>query len=153
MVNTRSNKGQKTDEKLVNQKVMRVAEIDLETPEQSIDERERNTTESTPMPNAEEPGSKTIEFSTTGNGDEATNNTPETIMDESQTKRASFTGRLAAIVGMQSKEKEEVTTVTEKSKTFGTVSTITQRLTRGKSKPLRRERVTKTGNRQKQKYH
>ena len=40
MVNTRCNKGQKTDEKLVNQKAVPVGEIGLVTPEQSIDETE-----------------------------------------------------------------------------------------------------------------
>ena len=49
----------------------------------------------------EEQGTKTIEFSPTGNGDEITNNTPETIKDDSQTKRTSFTKRFAAMVGMK----------------------------------------------------
>ena len=40
MVNTRCNKGQKTDKKLVNQKAVPVGEIGLVTPEQSIDETE-----------------------------------------------------------------------------------------------------------------
>ena len=40
MVNTRCNKGKKTDEKLVNQKAVPVAEIGLVTPEQSIYETE-----------------------------------------------------------------------------------------------------------------
>ena len=73
------------------------------------------------MPKAEEPGRKTIELSPIGNGDEVTNNTPEILKDDSQTKRASFTERLTAMVGMKLKEKEEVTTTTEKGKTFGTV--------------------------------
>ena len=38
LVHARSNKGQKTDGNLVNQKAVPVAEIDLETPEQTIDE-------------------------------------------------------------------------------------------------------------------
>ena len=60
------------------------AEIDLETPDQSVDEVERKTTESTPMPIAEEQEKKTIEFSPIDTG-----NTPETIKDDSPTKRTS----------------------------------------------------------------
>ena len=44
-------------------------------------------TESTPLPNLEEQETKMIEFSTIGNEDEITNNTPETTKDNSQTKR------------------------------------------------------------------
>ena len=101
------------------------SEIDLETPEQSVDGLEKKTTESTPMPNAEEQEKKTIEFSPKGNVDETTNNTPETIKDDSQTQRRSFTERIAALVGMKRNEKKEVIPTTEKSKTFGTVSAIT----------------------------
>ena len=57
--------------------------------------------------------------------DEATNNTTETIKDNSQTKRTSFTERNAAIVGMKTKDKKEVLPATEKGKAFGRVSTIT----------------------------
>ena len=39
-----------------------VIEIDLETPDQSVDEVEGKTTESTLMPYAEEQEKKTIEF-------------------------------------------------------------------------------------------
>ena len=59
------------------------------------------------MPNTEEQEKNTIKFSAIGNGDEATN-TPETIKDDSQTKRTSFTERIAAMLGMKPKEKEEV---------------------------------------------
>ena len=100
-------------------------EIDLETPDQSIDGVERETTESTPMPNAEEQEKKTIEFSPIENVEETTSNTPKTIKDDSQTKRTSFTERIAAIVGMKPKEKEEVIPTTENGETFGTVSAIT----------------------------
>ena len=103
-----------------------VKESDLETPYQSIDGAERKMTESTPMPNVEEQGKKTMEFSPIGNVDETTNNTPETIKDDSQTKRTSFTEKFAAMVGMKPKEKEEVIVSTEKSKMFGTVSDITK---------------------------
>ena len=51
--------------------------------------------------------------------------TPETIKGDSQTKRTSLTEKLAATVGMKPREKEEITTVTEKSRTLGTVSAIT----------------------------
>ena len=61
----------------------------------------------------------------TCNGDEATN-TPETIKDDSQAQRTSFfTERIAAMVGMKPRKKEEIMAPTEKSKTIGTVSTIT----------------------------
>ena len=84
---------------------------------------ERKTTESTPMPNAEEQEKKTIEFSPISNQEEVTN-TPETIKDDSQTKKMSFTERIVAMVGMKLRV-EEATIANEKSKTFGTVSTIT----------------------------
>ena len=86
---------------------------------------ERKTTESTPMPNEEEQEKKTIEFSPNDKVDETTSNTPETIKDGSQTKRTSFTEKIAAMVGMKPKEKEEVMPTTEKGKTFGTVSALT----------------------------
>ena len=73
------------------------------------------------MPNVKEQEKKTIDFSPIGNVDETTNNTPETIKDDSQTKRTSFTERFLAMVGMKPKEKEEVIAAIEKSKTFGTV--------------------------------
>ena len=68
---------------------MPVTVIYLETPVRSIDGVERKTTESTPMPNVEERGTKTIEFSPIGNGDEITKNTPENIKGDSQMKRTS----------------------------------------------------------------
>ena len=104
---------------------MPLTEIDLETPEQSLDGEERKTTKLTPMPKVEEQGTKTIEFSPVGKGYVITNNTPKSIKDDSQTKRKSFREKFAAMVGMKPREKEELTTMTEKGKTFGTVSTIT----------------------------
>ena len=68
---------------------------------------------------------KTIEFSPIDNVEGTTSNTPETIKDDSQTKRTSFTERIAAMVGMKPKEKEEAIPTTEKGKTFGTFSAIT----------------------------
>ena len=111
--------------KLAEEPDVPVEEFDLGTPDHSIDGAEQKTTESTPMPNVEEQGTKTIEFSPIGNGDEITNNTPETIKDDSQTKRTSFTERFGAMVGIKPKEKKEVVAATEKSKTFDMVSTIT----------------------------
>ena len=125
MVNTRSAKEHKTKESDVEGPTVPAIEIDLVTPDQSVEEVERNTTESTPMPNAEEQEKKTIEISPTDTVEETTSNTLETIKDDSQTKRMSFTERIAAMVGMKPREKEEVVPTTEKSKTFRTVSAIT----------------------------
>ena len=47
---------------------MPLTEIDLETPEQSLDGEEQKMTKSTTMPKVEEQGTKTIEFSPIGNG-------------------------------------------------------------------------------------
>ena len=75
MVNTRSTKEQKTIGKLPEEPDVPVKENDLGTPDHSIDGAEQKTTESTPMPNVEEQGTKTDEFSPTGNEDEITYNT------------------------------------------------------------------------------
>ena len=125
MVNTRSVKEHKMKESAVEGPTVPAIEIELETPDQSVDEVEKKTTESTPMPNAEEQEKKTIEFSPTDIVEDTTGNTPETIKDDSLTKRTSFTERIAAMVGMKPREKEEVVPTTEKSKTLGTVSVIT----------------------------
>ena len=53
MVNTRSTKENKTKEGAEGKQANPANEIDLETPDQSVDEVEKKTTESTPMPNAE----------------------------------------------------------------------------------------------------
>ena len=87
MVNTRSNKEPKAEEKVTKDPIIPVRETDLETPDQSKDGAERKTTESTPMPNVEEQEKKTIEFSTIGNVDETTNNTPETIKKRFSNKK------------------------------------------------------------------
>ena len=120
LVNTRSAKESKTKLSAVEGQTGPAIEIDLETPDQSVDEVERKTMELTPMPNAEEQEKKTIDIV-----DDTTSNTPETIKDDSQTKRTSFTERIAMMVGMKPREKEEITPTTEKGKTFGTVSAIT----------------------------
>ena len=103
MINTRSTKEQKTKQKLPEEAKILVKEIDVETPDHSIEGAERKTTESTPMPNVEEQGTKTKEFSLIGNGDDITNNAPETIEEDSQTKRTSFTERFAAMLGMKTR--------------------------------------------------
>ena len=93
-------------------------ETELETPDQSIDRIQRKEAESTPMPKIEEQEKNTVEFSPIGHGDEVTN-TPETIKDDSQTKRTSFTERIAAMVGMKPGKKEEITTGPGKAKALG----------------------------------
>ena len=97
MVNTRSIKEHKAKEKPMEEPTVTAEKIDLETPDQSIEGVERKWTESTPMPNVEEQGKKKVLI--LGNADETTNNTSATIKDDSQTKRTSFTERIAAIVG------------------------------------------------------
>ena len=77
------------------------------------------------MPNEEEQEKKTIEFSPIDIVEDATSNTPETIKDDSQTKRTSFTERIAMMVRMKTREMVEVVPTTEKRKTFGTISAIT----------------------------
>ena len=57
--------------------------------------------------------------------DDPTSNKPETIKEDSQTKRTSFTETIAAMVGMKPKVKEEVMPTTEKFKTFATISATT----------------------------
>ena len=125
MVNPRSAKKHKTKESAVERSTAPAIEIDLETTDQSVDEVQRKTTESTPMPNVEEQEKKTIELSPIYTVDDTTNNSPETIKEDSQSKRTSFTERIVAMVGMKPREKEEVVQTTEKSKTFGRVSAIT----------------------------
>ena len=57
--------------------------------------------------------------------EDTTGNTPETVKDESQVKRTSFTERIAKKVGMKSRDAVAEEPKAEKGKTFGTVSTIT----------------------------
>ena len=125
IVNTRNAKESKAKVSAEEGRTVPAIEIDLETPGQSVDEVERKTTESTLMRNEEEQEKKKIEFSSIDIVDDTTSNTPETIKDDSQTKRTSFTERIALIVGMKLREKEEIASTTEKGKTFGTVSAIT----------------------------
>ena len=124
MVNTRSNTENKTKEGAERKHAEPANEIDLETPDQSMDEVEKKTTESTPMPNAEEPNQKPMEFSPIDTLEDTTGNTPETVKDESRVK-TSFTERLAMMVGMKSRDIVTEEPKTEKGKTLGTVSTKT----------------------------
>ena len=87
MVNTRSNTENRTKEGTEGKKAEPAIEIDLETPEQNVDEVEKKTTESTPMPNAAEPNPKPMEFLPIGTVEDTTGNTPETVKDESQANR------------------------------------------------------------------
>ena len=87
MVNTRSAKDSKTKVSAEGGRTVPAIEFDLETPDQSVDEVERKTTESTPMPNVVEQEKKTIDFSPTDILDDTTSNTPETIKDDSEVKR------------------------------------------------------------------
>ena len=59
------------------------------------------------MPSAEEQKQKTMEFSPIDTVEDTTGNTPETMKDESQTKRTSITERLAMMVGMKSRDIEQ----------------------------------------------
>ena len=79
MVNTRSTKENKTKEGAEGKQVEPANEIDLETPDQSVDDVVEKTTESTPMPNAEEPNQKSMEFSPIDTVEDTTGNTPETV--------------------------------------------------------------------------
>ena len=63
MVNTTSARENKTKVSAEEGRTVPATEIDLETPDQSVDEVERETAESTPMPNMEEHEKKTMEFS------------------------------------------------------------------------------------------
>ena len=122
IVNTRNAKENKTKVSAEEGRTEPAIEIDLETPDQSVDEVEEKTTESTPIPNAEEQKQKTMEFAPIDTVDNTTSNTPETFKDESQTKRKSFTERIAMMVGMKPRDKVEEELTAEKGKTFGTES-------------------------------
>ena len=124
MVNTMSTRDNKKTEGAEGKQAEPANEIDLETPDQSVDEVEKKTTESTPMPNAEEPNQKLMEFSPIDTVEDTTGNMPETVKDESRVK-TSFTERLAIMVGIKSRDTVTEEPKTEKGKTFGTVSTKT----------------------------
>ena len=124
MVSTRSTT-ERAREGTEGERVEPTIEIDLETPDQSVDELEKKTTESTPMPNAEEPNQKPIEFSRIDDVEDAIGNTEETVKEDSQVKKTSFTERLAMMVGIKTKENVTEEPKAERARTFGTVSTKT----------------------------
>ena len=69
-----------------------------------MDETRKMATESTPMPNAEEPNQKPIEFSPIDDAEDAIGNTEETVKEDSQVKRTSFTEKLGIMFGIKTKE-------------------------------------------------
>ena len=125
MVSTRSNTENKTKVDAKEKQAEPAIEIDLETPDQSVDEVEKKTTESTPMPNSEEPNPKPMEFSLIDTVEDTTGNTPETVKDDSQAKRTSPTERLAMMVGMKSRDAVAEELKAERGNKFGTVLTKT----------------------------
>ena len=122
MVSTRSGTESKTREDAREKQVEPTIEIDLETPDQSVDEVEIKTTESTPMPHMEDQNPKTVEFSPKDALEDTTGNTRETVKDDSQVKKTSFTEKLAMMVGMKSKDNTAEESQTGRARTFGTVS-------------------------------
>ena len=87
MVNTKSTRENKTKVGAEGKQAEPANEIDLEAPDQSVDEVEKKTTESISMPNAEEPNQKSMEFSPIDTVEDTTGNTPETVKDESHLLR------------------------------------------------------------------
>ena len=125
MVSTRSTTENRAKEGTEGERVEPTIEIDLETPDQSVDETRKMATESSPMPNAEEPNPKPIEFSPIDNVEDAIGNTEETVKEDSQVKKTSFTEKLAMMVGIKTKENMTEEPKAERARTFGTVSTKT----------------------------
>ena len=125
MVSTRSTTENRAKEGTEGERVEPTIEIDLEIPDQSVDETGKMATESTPMPNAEEPNPKPIEFSPIDNCEDATGNTQETVKEDSQVKKTFFTEKLAMMVGIKTRENTVEEPKAERARTFGTVSTKT----------------------------
>ena len=125
MVSTRSTAENRAKEGTEGERVEPTIEIDLETPDQSVDETRKMATESTPMPNAEEPNQKPIEFSPIDDAEDAIGNTEETVKEDSQVKRTSFTEKLGIMFGIKTKENVTEEPKAERARTFGTVSTKT----------------------------
>ena len=123
MVSTRSSTENKTREDAKDKQVEPTIEIDLETPDQSVDEVEKKTTESTPMPHTEDQNPKTVVFSPIDALEDTTGKTRETVKDDSQVKKTFFTEKLAMMVGMKSKDNTAEESQTGRARTFGTVST------------------------------
>ena len=129
MVNTRSAKENKKRGSAEEGRTEPVIEIDVETPDQNFDEVEKKTTESTPMPNAEQQKQKSMEFSPIDTVEDTTGNTPETIKDESQAKRTSFTEKIGMMVRMKSRDIVEEEQKAEKGKRLGLFAREQQRPT------------------------
>ena len=125
MFSTRSTTENRAKEGTEGERVEPTIEIGLETPDQSVDETVKMATESTPMPNAEEPNPKPIEFSPIDNVEDAVGSTEETVKEDSQVKKTSFTEKLAMMVGIKTKENMTEEPKAERARTFGTVSTKT----------------------------
>ena len=125
MASTRSTTENRAKEGTEEERVEPTIEIDLETPDQSVDETRKMATESTPMLNAEEPNAKPIEFSPIDNVEDAKGNTEETVKEDSQVKKTSLTEKLAMMVGIKTKENLTEEPKAERARTFGTVSTKT----------------------------
>ena len=70
-----------------------------------------------------EKNQKSMEFSPIDTVEDTTGNTPETVKDESQVKRTSFTERIAMMVGMKSRDIVTEEPKAEKGKTFSTITT------------------------------
>ena len=89
MVSTRSTT-ERAREGTEGERVEPTIEIDLETPDQSVDEVEKKTTESTPMPHLEDQNPKTVEFSPIDALEDTIGNTEETVKEDSQVKKDIF---------------------------------------------------------------
>ena len=125
MVNTRSNSENKTKDGAKEKQTEPAIEVDLETPDQSVDEVEKKTTESTPMAKVEDHNPNTKEFSPIDALEDTAGNIQETVKDDSQVKKTSFTEKLAKMVGMRSRDTAAEEPKTERERTFGTVLTKT----------------------------
>ena len=77
------------------------------------------------MPNVEDQNPNTMEFSPIDALENTTGNTPETVKDDSQVKKTSFTKKLAMMVGMKSRDNTAEEPKTERARIFGTVLTKT----------------------------
>ena len=85
-----------------------------------------------------------MEFPPIDTVEDTTGNAPETVKDESQVKRTSFTEKLAMMVEMKSRDIETEEPRAKKGKTFGTFPRKRQRPTKTKTR-LNREQQPTTG--------
>ena len=77
------------------------------------------------MPHVEDQNPNTMEFSPIDALEDTTGNTQGMVKDDSQVKKASFTEKLAMMLGMKSRENTAEEPNTERTRTFGTVITKT----------------------------